>query len=134
MPSGCLGSGIGPPHNLTMPRRRNNSGRPGDRRNALFAHISGIRAELQRLPLLETSELLANELENPLVQSDARLRLRCLVVKGDVDLDMDTDLAKRDWTEARSLPRASVRRAGSIAPKESLPSSPFFREIMRRLR
>jgi len=75
----------------------------GDRRNALFAHISGIRAELQRLPLLETSELLANELEDPLVQSDARLRLRCLVVKGDVDLDMDTGLAKRDWTEARSL-------------------------------
>jgi tetratricopeptide (TPR) repeat protein len=75
----------------------------GDRRNALFAHISGIRAELQRLPLLETSERLADELEDPLVQSDARLRLRCLVVKGDVDLDMDTDLAKRDWTEARSL-------------------------------
>ncbi len=40
----------------------------GDRRNALFANISGIRAELQRLPLLETSELLANELEDPLVE------------------------------------------------------------------
>ncbi len=41
----------------------------GDRRNALFTHISGIRGELQRLPLLETSELLANELEDPLVES-----------------------------------------------------------------
>jgi len=61
-----------------------------DRRNALFAHISGIRGELQRLPLLETSELLANQLEDPLVESDPRLRLRCLVVKGDVDLDLDT--------------------------------------------
>ena len=60
----------------------------GDRRNALFAHISGIRGELRRLPLLETSELLANELEDPLVESDSRLRLRCLVVKGDVDLDL----------------------------------------------
>ena len=79
----------------------------GNRRNALFAHISAIRGELQRLPLLETSELLANQLEDPLVQSDPRLRLRCLVVKGDVDLDLDTELAKRDWTEVHSL-------AGSI--------------------
>src|SRR6516225_7606489 len=75
----------------------------GDRRNALFVHISGIRGELQRLPLLETSELLANALEDPLVQSDPRLQLRCLVVKGDVDLDMDTEMARRDWTEAHSL-------------------------------
>jgi tetratricopeptide (TPR) repeat protein len=75
----------------------------GDRRNARFARISGIRGELQRLPLLKTSELLANELEDALVQSDPRLRLRCLVVKGDVDLDLDTELARRDWTEANSL-------------------------------
>jgi CHAT domain-containing protein len=75
----------------------------GDRRNALFTRISGIRGELQRLPLAETSELLANTLDDPLVQSDPRLRLRCLVVKGDVDLDLDTELARRDWTEARSL-------------------------------
>ena len=75
----------------------------GDRRNTLFAHISGIRGELQRLPLLETSQLLANELEDALVQSDTGLRLRCLVVKGDVDLDLDTELAKRDWTEVHSL-------------------------------
>ena len=85
----------------------------GDRRDALFAHISGIRAELQRLPLLETSELLANELEDPLVQSDARLRLRCLVVKGDVDLDMDANLAKRDWTEARAIAE-SLGEAGWV--------------------
>src|SRR5689334_7302807 len=83
----------------------------GDRSNALFAHISGIRGELQRLPLLETSELLANELDDPLVESDPRLRLRCLVVKGDVDLDLDTELARRDWTEAHLLAE-SLREAG----------------------
>jgi tetratricopeptide (TPR) repeat protein len=75
----------------------------GDRRNALFARISGIRADLQRRSLPETSDLLGALLEDPLVQSDARLRLRCLVVKGDVDLDLDTDFAQRDWTEVRGL-------------------------------
>jgi hypothetical protein len=29
--------------------------------------------------------------------------LRCLVVKGDLDLERDTDLARRDWSEARSV-------------------------------
>jgi tetratricopeptide (TPR) repeat protein len=39
------------------------------------------------------------------------LRLRCLVVKGDVDLDLDTDLARRDWTEARFV-ADSLEEAG----------------------
>lgn len=89
----------------------------GDRRNALFAHISGIRAELQRLPLLETSELLANELENPLVQSDTALRLRCLIVKGDVDLDLDTELARRDWTRLQSVAWAPVNERLALCTK-----------------
>ena len=83
----------------------------GDRRNYLFAHISAIRADLQRRSLPETSELLGSLLEDPLVQPDAGLRLRCLVVKGDVDLDLDTDLARRDWTEARSV-ADNLREAG----------------------
>jgi tetratricopeptide (TPR) repeat protein len=40
---------------------------------------------------------------DPLTKKDARLRLRCLTVKGDVDLDFDTALAARDWTEALSI-------------------------------
>ncbi len=56
-------------------------------------------------------------------------------MKGDVDLDMDANLAKRDSEiEPEPSPRASERQAGSIAPKENLPLSPFFRETMRRLR
>ena len=37
------------------------------------------------------------------MKTDSRLRLRCLVVKGDTDLDMDVGLADRDWTEALEL-------------------------------
>jgi len=37
------------------------------------------------------------------MEQDLRLRLRCLVVKGDVDLDLDAQLAERDWTEALEI-------------------------------
>src|SRR5208283_1572838 len=75
----------------------------GDKRNALFARISLIRAEADAHPYLEASQYLATLLEDPLVQTDLTLRLRCLVVKGDLDLELDKDLARRDWSEARSV-------------------------------
>jgi tetratricopeptide (TPR) repeat protein len=75
----------------------------GDRRNALFARISRLRGELDSRSYLQTSAHLADLLEQPLVQSDLALRLRCLAVKGDVDLELDTDLARRDWSEAKAV-------------------------------
>jgi tetratricopeptide (TPR) repeat protein len=75
----------------------------GDKRNALFARISLIRAEADAHPYLEASQYLATMLDDPLVQTDPSLRLRCLVVKGDLDLELDKDLARRDWSEARSV-------------------------------
>ena len=77
-----------------------------DRRNELYAEISRIRGELPRRGLFETSTFLDSVLEDPLLKNDAQLRLRCLTVKGDVDLDLDTDLAARDWTEALSVAKA----------------------------
>jgi hypothetical protein len=41
--------------------------------------------------------------DDPLLRNDPQLRLRCVTVKGDVDLDFDTDLAARDWTEPLSI-------------------------------
>ena len=72
----------------------------GDKRNTLFAQIGRLRGQLPRLPLAETSDTLATLLDDPVVQSDPELKLRCLVVKGDVDMDFDVELAYRDWTEA----------------------------------
>ena len=83
----------------------------GDRRNELYAQISRIRGELQRRGLFETSTFLDSILDGPLLKNDAQLRLRCLTVKGDVDLDLDTDLAARDWTEALSV----ARNLGDVA-------------------
>lgn len=75
----------------------------GDRRNELYAQISRTRGQLPSRGLFETSTFLSSLLDDPLMKTDAQLRLRCLTVKGDVDLDFDTDLASRDWTEALSV-------------------------------
>ena len=75
----------------------------GDKRNSLFSHIGGLRGRLPRLPLVETSDKLAALLDDPTVQHDPELKLRCLVVKGDVDMDVDVELAYRDWTEALAV-------------------------------
>ena len=72
----------------------------GDKRNALFAQVGRLRGQLPKLPLAETSDTLATLLDDPLVQNDPELKLRCLAVKGDVDMDFDVELAYRDWTEA----------------------------------
>src|SRR6266849_3994036 len=75
----------------------------GDKRNELYARISRMRGQLPSRGLFETSTYLASVLDDPLTKDDAHLRLRCLTVKGDVDLDFDTALAARDWTEVLSI-------------------------------
>ncbi len=78
----------------------------GDRRNELYARIGKLRGQLPRMANADVSQVLGDLLSDPLVKSDQRLRLRCLVVKGDTDLDMDDGLAERDWTEALALAKA----------------------------
>ena len=78
----------------------------GDERNALYSRISAIRGRLPRLPLIEVSQTLSDYLGNPIVQNDTKLKLRCLVVKGDVDMDFDDGLAQEDWTAALSLAKS----------------------------
>src|SRR5262245_21172254 len=67
----------------------------GDDRNALYAQINRLRGELPRLAIVEVSRRLAAYLDDPLVQTDERLRLRCLVIKGETDTDLDPSLAER---------------------------------------
>jgi len=78
----------------------------GDERNALYARISAIRGRLPQLRLIEVSQTLSDYLNTPIVQNDAKLKLRCLVVKGDVDMDLDDGLALWDWTEALALAKS----------------------------
>lgn len=75
----------------------------GDERNALYAEVSRLRGQLPTLPVPDVSERLSDYLDNPLVRSDERLRLRVLIIKGETDEDLDPSLSQRSWTEALAL-------------------------------
>lgn len=75
----------------------------GDARNALLAKLGRIRGELPRRSIAEVSQELADILESPLAATDDRIRLRCLVIKGETDEDYDALLAEVDWREALAV-------------------------------
>lgn len=75
----------------------------GDERNALYSEVSAFRGRLPRMSVPESSERLGEYLEHPLVQTDDRLRLRVLVIKGEVDEDLDPTLAAESWRAAQAL-------------------------------
>lgn len=75
----------------------------GDKRNELQCLCGKLRGELPRWSVAEMSERLAGILEDPIVQADERLKLRCLAVKGDTDLDFNPALGEQDWQEARAI-------------------------------
>ena len=77
----------------------------GDHRNTLYAKIGRLRSEWESMSFPEVSEYLATELESPLAQSDAELRLWILDAKGAVDLEVNVDAARQDYEEARDLAR-----------------------------
>ena len=75
----------------------------GDQASALYSEVSVLRGQLPRLPVPHVSARLAEYLEDPIVQADDRLRLRCLVIKGETDEDLDPTLAAQSWREAQAL-------------------------------
>ena len=76
----------------------------GDKRNALYAHIGLLRATVERRNLPRTSAELRSDLEqNPLLASDEQLRMFCLIVKGDIDQEIDVRAARSDWEQVEAL-------------------------------
>ena len=75
----------------------------GDRRDALYAKISCVEADVEKGSYAQAAHYLSQQLQNPIVQNDARLKLRCLTVKGIVDLNTNTIEAERDWSEALNV-------------------------------
>ena len=75
----------------------------GDHRDALHAKFGRLRGQMQTLPLPDISEQIAADLESAIAKQDARLRLRGLTVKGDIDLEWDVLAAERDWREVRQV-------------------------------
>jgi CHAT domain-containing protein len=72
----------------------------GDGRDALYAKFGRIRSSMETVNLPQTSDYLGGQLQSNLLQNDLPLRLRCLIVKGDIDGEIDSAPASADWQEA----------------------------------
>lgn len=78
----------------------------GDERNAMFARLGRLRAnvERQQRSLHEISAELDIALaSDPLLISDKYLRMFCLIIKGDIDTEINTRAMKEDWEEVQRL-------------------------------
>ena len=76
-----------------------------DPRSAMYARFGRLRGEMQAIPLPDIAEQIASDLETAVARADARLRLRGLTVKGDIDLEWDVQAAQQDWEQVTQLAR-----------------------------
>ena len=78
----------------------------GDQRNALYARLGRLRSTVEHGTLPAISTQLAAELEtNPLLLNDRQLRMFCLIVKGDVDSELNSNAMRHDWEQVQALAR-----------------------------
>src|SRR6202521_1844835 len=75
----------------------------GDARNELYAKVGRLRSEAETMSFVDLSRFLEEQLQNPIVQGDKRLRLWCLIAKGYTDIEIDYRATKRDWLEAQEI-------------------------------
>jgi CHAT domain-containing protein len=75
----------------------------GNKTAEVYARIGRIRAQGLSRSVEEVSRSLRAELENPLVQSDPRLRLWCLAARAAAELEVDVASSKQHWTEALEI-------------------------------
>jgi CHAT domain-containing protein len=78
----------------------------GDARNELHAKVGRLRSEAETMSFVDLSRFLNEQLQNPIVQSDKKLRLWCLIAKGYTDIEIDYRATKRDWLEAQEIANA----------------------------
>jgi len=78
-------------------------GETGDIPNEIYARVGRIRAQAETMSWVDVSEMLGQQLDIPVVKSNPRLKLWCLVAKGYTDLEINPASAKREWTEARTI-------------------------------
>lgn len=76
----------------------------GDTDNEIYARIGLIRAQAVNVPLDRTLLLFSNELEATTI--NPKSRLWCLALKGYLEINSDSNSAKRDWTEALQIANA----------------------------
>ena len=78
----------------------------GDARNELHAKVGLLRSEAETMSFVDLSRFLNEQLRNPIVQADKKLRLWCLIAKGYTDIEIDYRASKRDWLEAQDIAKS----------------------------
>jgi CHAT domain-containing protein/tetratricopeptide (TPR) repeat protein len=78
----------------------------GDARNEIHAKVGRLRSEAETMSFVDLSRFLNEQLQNPVVQADKKLRLWCLIAKGYTDIEIDYRASKRDWLEAQDISKS----------------------------
>lgn len=92
----------------------------GDSRNALYAKVGRIRSTMEQLNLPQASIELGAHLNNPMVASDLDLKMFVLIVKGDIDNELNSPgIAKDDWQQVFQLAQTLGNTAGNIDQGEN---------------
>ena len=78
----------------------------GDARNELHAKIGRLRSEAETMSFVDLSRFLNDQLQNPIMRNDPRLRLWCLAAKGYTDIEIDYRAEKQDWLEAQQIAKS----------------------------
>ena len=92
----------------------------GDARNELYAKIGRLRSEAETMSFVELSRFLNDQLQNPIMRNDPRLRVWCLAAKGYTDIEIDYRAEKQDWLEAQQIAknlgddRLATRASGEL--------------------
>jgi CHAT domain-containing protein len=58
------------------------------------------------MSFVDLSRFLNEQLQNPIVRNDPRLRLWCLAAKGYTDIEIDNQAEKQDWLEAQQIAKS----------------------------
>ena len=61
----------------------------GDARNEIHAKVGRLRSEAETMSFVDLSRFLNEQLQNPIVRADKKLRLWCLIAKGYTDIEID---------------------------------------------
>src|SRR5271165_4353073 len=77
-----------------------------DAGNELHAKVGRLRSEAETMSFVDFSGFLNEQLQNPIVQTDKKLRLWCLIAKGYTDIEIDYRASKRDWLEAQDIAKS----------------------------
>ena len=78
----------------------------GDAPDEIHAKVGRLRSEAETMSFVDLSRFLNEQLQNPIVQADKKLRLWCLIAKGYTDIEIDYRASKRDWQEAHDIAKS----------------------------